>query len=66
MKKLSTIARDFKHEELLDELETAEIKGGRRYVTKVYAYAVAVISLLKATGKTPEYSKHGDQYCIEW
>lgn len=66
MKDLSTISRQLKKDELLNELEVAEIKGGRRYVTTVHAYAVAVVSMLKSFGKNPVTNKHGDQYCIEW
>lgn len=66
MKNLSSIARQFNDEELLNEIEAAEIKGGRRYVTKIYSLAQSVISLLKSYGYKPQTNKHGDEYCIEW
>ena len=66
MKKLSSIASQFNNEELLSKVETAEVKGGRRFVTTSYAQAKSVISLLAMYGKTPVTNKHGDQYCIEW
>lgn len=66
MKKLASIAKKFNEQELLNEVESAEILGGRRYVTKVYSMAASVVNLLKAYGYNPQTNKHGDQYCIEW
>ncbi|MFK7932644.1 MAG: hypothetical protein AB8G22_03990 [Saprospiraceae bacterium] len=66
MKKLASITRLFKDEELLNKNEAAAVNGGRRYVTPNYGNALAVISMLQSAGIATEMNKHGGNYCVEW
>lgn len=66
MKKLANIARDLSQEEVLNQVEAAEVKGGRRFVTKSLSVANSVFNYLKFLGKQPSTARHGGEYCIEW
>ena len=66
MKKLASITRLFKDEELLNKAEAEAVKGGRRYVTPIYSNALAVCNMLHSAVIQTEMSKHVGEDCVEW
>ena len=61
-----SIADLMRSDELLTQKESAQVKGGRRFVTKSYSAFAAKRSKLQNQKACMCITHIGDTYCIEW
>ena len=66
MKKLDFISKQLNQDVILNPVELANIRGGRRYLTKDPQEAKKLFCELESKGENVHIAYHDGTYCIEW